>query len=177
MAAVHSVAELGTQDTRAWEAPLRYVADDNQGNVGVVEVREAGLVGAVSARTTVRPLECPRAARFAGADWQREALTSLCELPLLNEGAGVTAVFWTVNDLIEVPEAWEIAWESGLALFRRELLVDADWEVEGAEHYGLSSDLAQLAIGIARRAAIRIPLVEPSERAPAARAGELRPPR
>ncbi|MEZ4306572.1 MAG: hypothetical protein R3F14_00780 [Polyangiaceae bacterium] len=75
------------------------------------------------------------------------------------------APFWTANDLIEVPEAWEIAWESGLALFRRELLVDADWEVEGAEHYGLSSDLAQLAIGIARRAAIRIPLVElsPSE--------------
>jgi hypothetical protein len=57
LAAAYSVARIGLQETRAWETPLSYVADDNQGNVGVIEFRHDGAVAAVSARAPERPFD------------------------------------------------------------------------------------------------------------------------
>jgi hypothetical protein len=37
LAAANSVARIGLQETRAWERPIQYVVDDNEGNAGVVE--------------------------------------------------------------------------------------------------------------------------------------------
>ena len=162
IAAAYCVARIGTQETRAWERPLSYVADDNQGNVGVVEFTEDGAVAAVSARAPRRSFDLERSILSAPSERQR-SLRRLCDLPVLDEGSGVSAIFWTVGDAIKLPEAWEAAYRSGLDLFRRELLSDADWSKEGAEYYGMNVETIQLPIDIARRTKVRVPLVELAE--------------
>ena len=104
LGAVSSVARIGTQGTNAWEKPVAYVADDNQGNVGVVEFRVDGAVGAVIARTAKRRFDRVRAVELAPPA-VRDALVRVCDLPLLQEGPGVptsvSAVFWTVGELLQ----------------------------------------------------------------------------
>lgn len=159
LAAVHSVARIGTQDTRAWERPMRYVADDNQGNVGVVEFLHDGVVGAISARAPKRLFE-PAGAIDLAPSGLREALGRVCELPLLQEGLGVSAAFWTVGDFLQTLGTWG---ESGTELFRRELLPGKIWEVEALAYYKLVPEVAHLAIAIASRAVVHAPLATLSE--------------
>jgi hypothetical protein len=167
MAAAYCVARVGIQETRAWERPLRYVADDNQGNVGIIEFSEDGLVGAASARAPRRDFDMDRSILSAPSRRQA-ALRRVCELPLLNEGAGVSAVFWTSEDVIELPEPWESAYQAGMDVFRRELLSDVDWREVSAEYYGMSLEVSRLIVGVARRSEVRVPLVDLAE-------SELRP--
>ena len=49
LAHASSVARIGTQETRAWERPIRYVADNNEGYVGVVEFGPRGACRGVHA--------------------------------------------------------------------------------------------------------------------------------
>ncbi|MBL9024474.1 MAG: hypothetical protein JNL21_19925 [Myxococcales bacterium] len=158
LASVYSVGRIGNQDTRAWERPLRYVADDNQGNVGVVEFRVDGAVGAVSARCPERAFDWARAIDLAPAAL-RESLAQLCRLPLLQEGQGVSTAFWTVGESLRGPENWHATCLSGGELFRRELLSDFAWEKEAKAHYDLPLDLARLVMEIGRRAALREPML------------------
>jgi hypothetical protein len=157
LAATNCVARIGIQETRAWEGPIRYVVDDNQGNVGVVEFRPDGAVGAISAHTPVRPFDRVRAVAVAPARWQ-VALEQICRLPLLSEGAGISAVLWTAGEFIQgpAPESWV---NVGAELFRRELLADSVWEEEARAYYDLAPDVARLAIAIAARAVVRVPIV------------------
>ena len=161
LAATNCVARIGIQETRAWEGPLRYVVDDNQGNVGVVEFRSDGAVGAISAHTPVRQFDGVRAVAVAPARWQ-VALEQICRLPLLSEGAAVSALFWTAGEFIQAlaPESWVNA---GVELFRRELLADSVWEEDARAYYDLAPDVARLAIAIAARAVVQVPIVALSE--------------
>jgi hypothetical protein len=162
MAAAHSVAKIGTQDTRAWERPIRYVADDNDGNVGVIEFITDGAVAAISARAPGRLFDLSKAIATAPSAL-RGMLSNVCDLPLLQEGQGVSAVFWTAGAHVLGPEAWSEICLFGADLFRREFLPDSAWTTEGAVHYELAPDIARLAIAISNRATPRVPLVDLSE--------------
>lgn len=160
LAAVYSVARIGLQETRAWEMPIRYVVDDNQGNVGVVEFGGGGAVGAVSARNVDRSFTPEDAILYAPLT-QQEHLRRVCELPLLDEG--VSFMFWTAGLVIEAPKPWNLAYDTGMDLFRRELLSDGDWRVTSAEYYALSSETAWRLIDIAHRARVQAPMLELTE--------------
>jgi hypothetical protein len=159
LAAANSVARIGTQDTRAWERPLRYVADDNQGNVGVVEFRGEGAIAAISARAPTGPLVPERGFELSPFG-PSDALSRLAELPLLREGSGVSSVFWTVGPTIVGPEGYEGIGKCAAELFRRELLSDADWQQEAIAHYDLTAEVARLACAVAGRAVVGAPILE-----------------
>ena len=142
--------------------PIRYVADDNQGNVGLVEFQADGAVAAVSARAADRRFNRFRAIEMAPSEL-RAALAHLCDLPLLRDGPGVSIVFWTVGEFMQSPDSWQDTLHSGAELFQRELLADPLWEPEGIAYYGLPANVAQLAMTVARRATVRSPLVRLSE--------------
>jgi hypothetical protein len=162
LAAVNSVARIGIQDTHAWESPIRYVADDNEGNVGIVEFQPDRAIGAVSARTPGRVLDQLRAIDRAPPE-VRDSLLRLSELPLLQEGSGVTEIFWTVGESIQGPESWDEMCLHGLELFEHELLSDSEWELEGTAFYELTPDVARLVIAVAARAMVRAPMLHLSE--------------
>jgi len=159
LAAARSVARIGTQDTHAWEEPIRYVADDNQGNVGIIEFVAEGAVAAISWRAPRRPLDYAQITTIVPPALQ-DALHRVCNLPLLMGDGGASTVFWTVGNLIDGPEPWHKTYLFGAELFRRELLPNLAWETEGAIQYGLTPELAHLASAISERAAVRRPLVE-----------------
>jgi hypothetical protein len=169
LAAVYSVARIGTQGTNAWERPIRYVADDNQGNVGVVEFWVDGAVGAVVAHTPKGRFDRARAIDLAPPT-VRDALIRVCDLPLLQsllqEGPGVPtgvwAAFWTVGEFIQSSESWGDTCLS--EVFETELLADSAWETEGTRYFGLAPGVANLIIAIARRAVVRAPMVTLSDR-------------
>lgn len=165
LGAVSSVARIGTQGTNAWERPFAYVADDNQGNVGVVEFRVDGAVGAVIAHTPKRRFDLARAIDLAPPT-VRDALVRVCDLPLLQEGpgvpTGVSAVFWTIGEFIQSSESWRDTCLS--EVFEAELLGDSAWETEGTRYFGLAPGVANLIIAIARRAVVRAPMVTLSDR-------------
>jgi len=162
LAAASSVAKIGIQETRAWERPMRYIADDNQGIVGVVEFRTDGAIAAMSARAPGRALDCRQTIELAPPRL-RESLSLLCELALLQEGLGVSEVFWTVGESIEGPDTWDEMCRHGAELFAREVLSDAEWLQVGAAYYGLRSDVARTAIEVAARAIVDIPILRLSE--------------
>lgn len=166
LAAVNSAAAIGIQDTHAWERPVRYVADDNQGNVGVVEFLPAGVVAAISARAPEAEIDCMRAVERAPVEL-RDKLLAVCALPLLQEGLGITAIFWSDGDRVMGPVNWDDLQRLGADLFRRELMPDTLWAHTGAAHYALSADVAHLAISAAARAVVDAPMLRLSE-------GELR---
>jgi hypothetical protein len=161
LAAAYSVARIGTQDTNAWETPIVYVADDNQGNVGVVEFWVDGAVGAVNAHTPKRRFDRARAIDLAPPA-VRDALIRVCDLPLLQEGLGVSAAFWTVGEFMQSSESWRDTCLS--EVFETELLADSAWETEGARLSSLAPGVANLIIAIARRAVVRAPMVTLSDR-------------
>jgi hypothetical protein len=163
LAAAHSTAEDGVQDTHAWETPIRYVADDNQGNVGIIAFTADGAVAAISSRAPRRRFDYAQAIEAAPSDL-KSAVATLCDLPRLSEGPGVTAVFWTAGEFIHGPEAWHSIYQFGAELFRRELLPNWAWETEGATHYSHTTPIAHLAITASSRARIRVPLLILSEK-------------
>jgi hypothetical protein len=162
LAAANSVARIGTQDTHAWERPIRYVADDNQGNVGVVEFCADGAVAAMSGRAPAPSFDYALAIDHAPPGL-RERLLRVCELPLLKSGLGVSAIFWTDGESIRGPQGGENAYLLGAEAFRRELLPDSAWETDGTAYYGLTPDVAHLATKIATRAKVGTPIVALSE--------------
>jgi hypothetical protein len=159
LAASNSVARIGTQDTHAWERPIRYISDDNQGNVAVVEFQPYGAVGAMSARDPGRPFDWGRAVALAPAG-AKEELVHVCQLPLL--GDRISALFWTVGEHIHWPERESCA--ATQELLRRELLADSAWEDEARAYYDLTLEVARLVVAAAARALVRIPMLRLSER-------------
>ncbi|MEO8919568.1 MAG: hypothetical protein ABI488_19275 [Polyangiaceae bacterium] len=162
LAAANSVARIGIQDTRAWERPMRYVADDNGGNVGIVEFLDDGAVGAMSARAPKIAIDRAEAIAFAPAGL-RDQLVRICELPLLQEGLGVSAIFWTVGASIQGSRSWDDICANGAHLFEHEFLPDREWEETGAQFYNLTPDVARLVIAISARAAVRVPVLHLAE--------------
>ncbi len=178
LAAVNAIAKMGIQGTNAWQKPIWYVSDDNQGiawqkpiwyvsddtcgNVGIIEFSENGIFAAVNAKERDRNFDWALAIKLA-PPLQQDALRKLCELPPLNEFYGVSAVFWSVGEFLDGPGNWEDILRSGAELFERELLPDSLWVTKGAFHSDLTPELARLAIAIAGRATIRVPLVQLSE--------------
>jgi len=161
LAAVNSTARIDIQGTNAWEKPISYISDDNCGNVGIIEFSENGVVAAVNAKERVRAFD-QRAIDLAPPT-QQDALRNLCEIPPLNEFSGVSAVFWSVGEFLDGPEDWQDILRSGAELFELELLPDSVWQVDGAYHNGLTPEVARLAIAIAGRATVRVPIVQLSE--------------
>ena len=165
LAAVSAVARIGTQGTNAWERPLRYVTDDNQGNVGVVEFRVDGAIGAIIARASKRQFDLAGTLDLAPPT-VREALLKVCDLPLLQEGpgvpTGVSEAFWTVGEFMQSSESWDDTCLS--EVFEAELLSESAWETEGTRYFGLAPGVASLVIAIARRAVVRAPIVTLSDR-------------
>ena len=157
LAATNSVARIGTQDTHAWEKPIRYVVDDNQGNVAVVEFQPNGVIGALSVHSSVR---LDRLAAFAlvphGA---RDRLAALCDLPLLREGQGVSAIMWSDGEHLQGPERWHYMGRTGMDLLRRELMTDLLWANEGPSHYAITPEVAELAVSAAARAKVSTPIL------------------
>jgi hypothetical protein len=162
LAAANSVTRIGIQDTNAWEKPIRYVADDNQGNVGIIEFQANRAVAAISARARGRALDLARALSLAPVE-QRDDLLRVCELPLLQEGLGISEVFWTVGEFLHGPEDWDEMCLHGAELFEREALSDPEWEEIGIPYYNLTIAAARAVISIAARAQVRVPLVRLSE--------------
>ncbi|HEY3256328.1 MAG TPA: hypothetical protein VGJ91_20355 [Polyangiaceae bacterium] len=162
LAHASSVSRIGTQETRAWERPIRYIADNNEGYVGVVEFGPEGAIGAMNSRD-VQFFDRERAIAAAplGA---RDALLRLCDLPLLQERQGVSMVFWSVGESILGPARWHDLCSHGAQVFERELLSDSAWEAEAVSHFELTPEVTRLAIAIAARATIQVPLVHLSNR-------------
>jgi hypothetical protein len=158
LANVSSLAESGPEDTRAWERPLDYVVSDNQGNVGVAEFVADGAIAAMIARSPSRTFDAESALTRAPSRW-RAGLRRLCELPLLTKPYQVTGILWTEGDLLAGPESWTDVWWSGAEVFEHELMEDDAWRGPGAEYYGVSAAVAQVAITLARRAEARAPLL------------------
>jgi hypothetical protein len=173
LAAVNSTARIGIQDTNAWQRPIGYVSDDGQvpisyvsddncGNVGIIEFLENGIVAAVNAKERSRIFD-QRAIHLAPLPRYQDALKKLCDLPPLNEFAGVSAVFWSIGEFLDGPENWEDILQAGADLFEREFLPDSIWKIKGALHSDLTPDVARLAIAIAGRATVSVPLVHLTE--------------
>jgi hypothetical protein len=163
LATVHSVAKIGIQDTRAWERPLCYVVDNNEGDAGLMEFSVQGAVAAISCHDPHRRFDSTRAIECAPISL-RNALRGLCDAPLLRSGSGVTAVFWTEGELVQGPEPWFRIYQFGGELFRSELLPNLTWRTDGAVRYDLTPELTDLVIAIANRATIRTPVVHVTER-------------
>lgn len=164
LANVSALAASGPEDTRAWEPALDYVASDNHGNVGVVEFGADGAIAAMIARSPSRTFDVESALVRAPLRWQAD-LRRLCGLPLLTTPHKVTGLFWTESELLAGPEDWQDRWWSGAELFEHELMDDDAWRDPGAAYYGLSADVVEVAITVARRADARRPLLRltPSE--------------
>ena len=157
LAAASSTALLGVQDTHAWESPMTYVVDDNQGNVAIAEFSPGGVIAAMSARALGRPFEWTHAIGTAPPP-ARGSLRRLCEAPLLQEGMGISALFWSVGELIQSAESWVETWSNGAEVFEHELLTNPEWKGEGGEYYGLTSEVCDLIIEVAERAVIGTPI-------------------
>ena len=147
------------QETRAWERPICYVADDNQGNVGIVEFRTDGAIGAMSARAPSRVLDRQRAIGLAPLGL-RDSLALISDLPLLQEGFGVSELFWSVGESMDGPESWGDMRRNGAALFEREVLSDAEWQEVGVPYYDLDPDAARVVIDAAARALVSVPILQ-----------------
>lgn len=158
LAAAYSIAEFGIQETRAWEMPMRYIADDNQGNVGVIEFRLDGAIAAMSARAPARTLDRQQAIELAPPGL-RDAISRICELPLLQEGLGVSELFWTERELIRGPESWDEICRHGAEIFERELQSDVEWMATGASYYDIDAAVARHVIEASRRAVVGIPIL------------------
>lgn len=157
LACAASVSRIGVQETRAWEAHLRYVADDNQGNVGVVNFSSNGACIAVCTRESMPNFNLDHALQLA-PDGARESLVELCSLPFLqSDPGGVSALFWSEGDRLCGPERAE-AFQAGLSLFRHELLSDEAWEPIGIEYFDISIATKNAAVAIAQRAAVERPI-------------------
>jgi hypothetical protein len=162
LAAAHSTAEVGVQDAHAWETTIGYIADDNQGNVGVIMFLRDGAVAAINSRAPRRRFDFSKAIEAAPSGL-RGAVAALCHLPLLNEGSGISSVFWTAGEFLQGPEPWHRIYLFGAELFRKEFLPHEAWEHEGATHYSLTPRIARLAITASSRARIHVPLLSLSE--------------
>lgn len=163
LAAVHSVAKIGIQDTNAWERPLRYVVDNNEGDAGLIEFSVDGAVAATSCHDPNRPFDSAEAIECAPLNLQ-DTIRRLCDAPLLRSAPGVSAVFWTEGEFVQGPEPWPRIYKFGAELFRNELLPHTAWQTEGALQYALTPELTDLVIAIANRATIRTPVVHVTER-------------
>ena len=142
---------------------MTYVVDDNQGNVGIAEFSPVGVIAAMSARAPGRPFERTHAISVAPPS-VRDSLQRLCEAPLLQEGMGVSALFWSTGELIQCSESWAETWANGAEVFEQELLANPEWKVEGAEYYELTLEVCDLIIKVAERAVVGTPIARLSRR-------------
>jgi hypothetical protein len=150
LAAVHSTAIFGRQDTRAWERSDRYLVDDGEGNAAVVQLTAHGLVGAVRCHDPQRSLQVSMA---PVPENQRYILKGVLALPILSGDAPpVSAIFWTENGVLTSAEPWYKTYHFGGEIFRRELLDEEGWGRESAEHHELDSAAVAAIIAISRRA-------------------------
>jgi hypothetical protein len=163
LACAASVSRIGVQETRAWEARLQYVADDNQGNVGIVNFSTNGACIAVCTRESMPDFDLDHALQKA-PEGARECLVDLCDLPLLrSDPGGVSAVYWSERDRICGSDQLE-AFQAGLSLFQHELLSDEVWGPVAIEYFNISIATKDLAIAIAQRAVVERPIAVLSAR-------------
>ena len=139
-----------------------YVADDNQGNVGVVEFQPDGAIAAMSARAPGRVLDRMQAIGLAPPGL-RDSLARISELALLQEGLGVSQIFWTAGDFVQGPESWNDMWQRGVELFDREFLSDSEWEEVGVPFYDLTEGVARVVVAVSARAMVRVPMLRLTE--------------
>ncbi len=160
LAWAHSVSKIGIQDTRAWEAPLRYVADDNEGSVGILSFEGPGVVAAVHSKFC-NDAYAWREDVLRAPKELRASLTKVCELPLLQEGVGVTAVFWAIDTAgtAASPHTWDSTYRMGADVFENECLSDDEWVRTAREFYGLPDATAQVILQASNRAVAARPVV------------------
>lgn len=158
LAEAYSTAKVGCAETHAWEKPMDYVADDGEGNTGVVRFRLGGAVAAICDHESTRSFRPDEAIALAPPDL-RVDLAAVCNLPLLNSTHPMSAVFWTRDGSLSGPEPWWQTYLAGARLFRRELLPPSSWVEEGSAHYGLPDSVASMVLRIAARAQLAVPLL------------------
>jgi len=130
------------------------------GNVGIAQFLPGAYIGAVNVSggvrggfDTQRAIErCPEALR--------NQLRDLSSLPLLQDGKGVSMVFWSMQDEICGPVGWDEMLNSGVDIFELEFLRDDGWIPKGMSHWGISETEARLAVTLAARARLGKPLLE-----------------
>jgi hypothetical protein len=152
LAAAYSIATLGRQETRAWDECYTYVADDGEGNSGIVKFDPDGASGALNDHDFHRNFDVDGAVALAPVG-QRGTLRSLVDLPIFqyNGRRTITSVFWTEGGLLCGPEAWFKIYIFGGELLRRELMDDREWQGEANEYYEISEALVDIIIRITGR--------------------------
>lgn len=159
LAAVHSIARIGRQDTQSWEDLEHYIVDDNGGCTATAAFLPRGCVVAASSDDPTRTFDTSAAIARAPLHLQAE-LSSLCALPVFQfQGKSlVTAVFWAEGHVFAGPEPWPICYIYGGEIFRKEFLDDEAWKVEFPEEYGASRSDADAIVQIARRSSAGRPI-------------------
>jgi hypothetical protein len=158
LAAASCLAQIGRQETRAWELPNNYIVDDGEGGRAVVSFTAGGCVAAMCSDECPRDFDDEAAAEQAPAEL-REALRSVCRLPFFEwEGRPrLTAVFWGLHETLDGPEPWPTIYNGGAEVLRHELLSEDFWRTESASHYDLQELTVDVIVHIARRAVVERP--------------------
>jgi hypothetical protein len=159
LAAVHSIARIGRQDTQSWEDLEHYIVDDNGGCTAIAAFLPRGCAVAASSDDPTRTFDAAAAIARAPLHLQAE-LSSLCALPIFQfQGKSlVTAVFWSEGDVFAGPEPWPVCYIYGGEIFRKELLDDEAWKAEFPEEYGASRSDADAIVQLARRSSAGRPI-------------------
>jgi len=151
LAEVYSLAMIGRQDTRAWDAPDQYIVDDNEGNGAIVKFLSEGCVAAIACHDPTRLFDVGSVASSVPPNIAN-ALAATTALPFFSgANSQITAVFWTRGDVIESLEPWYLTYRYGGEIFRRELLEDEYWESEAEEHYDLDVRTAKTIVELAHK--------------------------
>jgi hypothetical protein len=151
---VVSIARIGRQDARAFDAPGRYLVNDGEGNVaGALFLSHGRCVAAINDHDSSRVLDVATQVTSLPAAL-RESMTSLCELPFLTSlgRSRITAVFWERDGKLYADEPWHRVYLHGGDIFRDELMSETAWKAASQEEHSLPEGMVDLIVMVSHRA-------------------------
>lgn len=145
------MATTGPAGTQAWDAPDRYIVDDECGGSALLWFRSPAAIGVFSTHQGWRDYDTGAAIAVA-PEHARDALSAMVDVPLFQPPCiGVSAVCWEDGGTFGGSEAWHHLYVHGGYLVDEESLDDEVWMREAPHVYGLDQDLLAAVARIAPR--------------------------